>query len=46
VRVQIKVFGFDVLENPIVVFVVNQDRAKNGLFGVDVVRQCSLERLS
>ena len=44
-RIQVEVFGLQILQNPIVIFVVDEYGAENGLLGVDVMRERSFERL-
>ena len=38
-RIQVEVFGPESLQNPVVIFVVNEYCAENGFFGVYVVRE-------
>src|SRR5438045_1405248 len=45
-RVQVEIFGPESFENPIVVFIVDEYRAENGFFGVDVMWKSSFERLT
>jgi hypothetical protein len=41
VAVQVEVFRPEILEDPIIVFVIDENRAEDGLFGVDIMRKCS-----
>ena len=41
--IEVEVFGPESLENPVIIFVVDENCAENGFFGVDVVRECSFE---
>jgi hypothetical protein len=43
VSIQVEVFRPETLQNPIVILVIDQYCAENGLLGVYIVRKCSFE---
>jgi hypothetical protein len=45
-RVEVKVLRTQHFNDPVVILVVDENRAENGLFGIDIVRKRSFKSLT